>query len=562
MHNLKLLNSEEVKKIHFNQPQLYMMTVATQMMVAIFGRATGKSRFVTSPWLLRNLLEMPRSCGGLIVPSYEGASKIFSEIYKGWGEFGYNENEHYVVGKRPPASWKRAYNAPKKAKDFQNYVSFYNGSGFYILSNRAKHNGSNLDFLGIEEARLCIEDNVKEVALAVRGNEDKFGHFSGHGSMLFVTDMPQSPLESWVLRYRDNVDHDVISAILMIQRAVYELKRQLNEVITDLKEIDEEETAKRKTFLKKQKKLSEKIAAYQENLNELRRNEWYVHEADTLENIHALGIDTILRFMSTLKPYDFQTSVLNVEPSQVEGGFYALLDENKHGYHAGDTLLGRQLASEHKERDCRFDSDLRDDELYIALDYNQSICTIEVGQFDSTNTFKVINDLEVLPPYDLEDLINHFCKYYQHLKTHQVTYYYDSTAFQGKNAVSDIDYATTVIETFNKNGWIVNARYLGGTTTYASRMFIWSKTLKEDDAQALKFRYNIERCKYLAKSMMGARAGTDFKGKTIKVKKDETNKKIDQRTTTHKSEAMDSLWLGIQQDFMMKQIGENFVGIL
>ncbi len=273
-------------KIHYNKPQLSVFATLARITIAIFGRGTGKTEGITALWVLYNMLAMPRSVGGIIVPKYDGVEKIWAGIRKGFEKFGYIENEHYVINVQPPETWEKGFNAP--SKNFKNYVSFYNGAGFYILSANSNHNGSNLDWLVVEECKLIPEDFFRETYLAVRGNEDLFGTFSHHGSLLCVTDRPRDTDEQWIYQFekeyhkpKNKLTIDVINAIHL----------QINELV-----------AKGNEVLANTDAIAKQIATYKMQQNELRKYAVNLVEASTLENIEVLGINKILEYRKTLTP--------------------------------------------------------------------------------------------------------------------------------------------------------------------------------------------------------------------------------------------------------------------
>ena len=503
------MKTSEPKKIHFNPVQLAFFSLLAQLSVVIAGRATGKTEGITATWLYYNIIAMPRSCGGLIVPKYEGAEKILAGIYKGWEKLGWIEGIHYVIGKRPPAHWKqRAFNAPRA--DFKNYISFYNGSGLYILSAKSQHNGANLDYLCCEEARLVPEAFYREIDLTVRGNEDVFGNLSCHGSRLWVTDQPRRPSERWVFNMQSKVsDPELIKGIRMANACLQQL----------MLEHRKEGISKTKLL-----EIERYIAKFKTQLNQLRMGTVYYHFASTLDNIGALGIRTIMNFTRTIKPRDFKISVLNKEVNQIEGGFYPALNPQVHGYY--------------------FDNDADTNRaIDIACDYNHSISCLVAGQ-SFGDEYRVINALNTKPPQSLRGVVKAFCQFYKGHKKKVVNYYYDHTALQGKNAVSDIAFFEQVITAFQQEGWIIVPHYIGAATTYDTRYYLFLDLLTEQNPLLPKFRYNLRNCEDLQISMQRAEASTS-NNKTIKVKKDEKDKSLDQAHTTHNSEALDTLITGI-----------------
>lgn len=484
-----------MKKIHYNRAQLLFKLVRAKVSVAVGGRGGGKSHRITSQFLLDCMLSMPRSVGGLIIPAYTGMEKITSQIYSDWSEHGYEEGLHYVIGTRPPDYWPKGYNAPKK--DYRHYVSFYNGSGFYYLSAKTAHNGSNIDFLGVEEAKLIKEEKYRETALAVRGNEQHFGHLSHHGSILVVTDMPRQGEHDWFMAWEKDHDREAINMIIALVSKLEEAK--------------------------KQKKSTKKLVKYRNQLNELRKLTTFFHRFDALGNIHALGFRYFQVQQKTLTEYDFCISLLNLQPKRVQGGFYPRFSRKNHGYNCGDR------------------SDIQPGlPLSISCDYNSAICCMVVGQHQA-DQFAVVDALHVQEPMFLEHLAEKFIRIYGQRPNRIVYYHFDPQALQGKNALSVRRYADTFAGLLRAAGFNVIMQYHKEIYTHNDRYKFCTELFT--GSLPVQFRYNINRCQWLEKSLNNARA-VDKEGRIQKDKRNETKKELDQRTTTHFSEALDILLLG------------------
>lgn len=529
----------EDNKRHFNPAQLLAFAVFAQQMGIIAGRATGKSGGMTAPFLIQNVLAMPRSAGGLLAPSYANlVEKILPEITIGFERLGFIEGEHYVIGEKPKFK-TLAYRFPRK--NYSHFISFFNGSGIFMLSgDRAVNNGANLDYLAIEEIRLIKQQKYAELMPTLRGNESFFGKLSNHKSSLFVTDMPKYPNEKWVLELIKEVDNEAITRILQIQKRLQVLY---------------EEYQDEKTLPYRKRQLEKTCKTLEEGLNLFRKKTPFLVKADTLTNIHALGIQTIKNFKRTLSEYDYRTSVLNEEITTNEESFYTAFNPTYEG-HAYEAMnynftdkLGIQL---HKhERDCRWDADLNIHKpLIIGFDYNHLVKPMVVVQIQG-NVFKVLNALHVEgkevdgnKPQTMKDLVKKFCHYYRFHKDKTVRYHFDSSARQGKNADSIIEFHQTIRNTFDELGWQVEIAYHKQASRYKERFDIYIAMMTHSNSGLPYFRYNKSNCEWLEKSMLNTRLRLNSKGEIEKDKREEKNNRLDQRTRPHYSEALDMVVMG------------------
>lgn len=494
-------HSANYEIVHHNQPQIDFLLTDGAICCLIFGRGTGKTEGCTAPWLLDRLLAMPRCTGGLLIPDYANGEKILSHIWKYWDRLGFTEGEDYMIGVEPPENWPKGFNQPKKK--FDRYVTFKNGSGFYILSSKTKHNGSDLDFLAVEEARLIPEIKFREIDLAVRGNTEYFGHLYQHHSRLFVTDRPRTPEEKWVEKYELMHNHELSQSIKTLHVEAIRLETKAERAEIDTKAIEYITRANRLRNL----------------INELRKNNVYYAEASTFDNVHALGFKTILQFYRTLSRRDFEISVLNKKNLMTDSAFYPYFSET----HKIEIKLDESS------------------ELDIAFDYNHAINSMVIGQ--QVGNYYFVQAMHVKHPFNLSDLVAKFAKYYESNKVKRVNYYFNHTALQGKNAISNVTFKEQIVNQLIAKGWRVIERYSGQATSHDSRYEFFNKLFAEVDKSMPKVRIDIHTGKFLCKSLENAKAGTR-NGRTIKVKTDESNPNIDQATTTHYSEAFDDLIIG------------------
>lgn len=492
-----------VSRIHLNPAQLYNKAVDARISVNVCGRGTGKTEGITGPWLLDRLTAMPGCVGGLMIPDYKVEEKILSGVYLCFEQFGFKRGVHYNVGTTPPAHFKRGRRFPEK--DFAHFVSFYNGSGFYILSARAKHNGSNLDFLAVEEGKLIPEQRFRETVLAVRGNEDVFGKLYQHKSILIVSDMPR-PWEKehdWFLQFRQKSTPNICKQILQIQAILQQDERR-----ADAEEL-------------------------RNLVKELRKRAVSFNTASTLDNIHALGLNYIRTMIASMSKADIATSVLNLEARQGGNAFYPLWSEKKHGYRIGYHLP-------HDDRNWLTDKDyFATEPIHIAADYNQAISCLTIGQLQLGN-LKIINSLYVLAPLDLKDLARKFDDYYKNSPCRIVYYHFDRTARQGRSAISAMRFHESFTQELQSLGWTVIEQMFYNQFTYQDKYRLWALLLRMG-----KISFNLENCHYLNLSIQNTRCYQDESGALKKDKSGEKKPQLDQRLQTHFGEAADSLIEGL-----------------
>ncbi|MGB4775701.1 MAG: hypothetical protein WBP45_11040 [Daejeonella sp.] len=523
---LESLEDKTYRRLHYNKPQLRSMLVGANEETAVWGRGTGKSTGLIAPQSINCIFKMPRSRGVFVGETYlQLLERTLPPVIQGWEEMGYKRDLDFWVRKTPPKSFEvpNAHIGPLTA---DHSITWRNGTVISLISQDrpGTSNGMSVDWIMGDEAKLLNKQRLdEELAPTNRGNERYFRHVPEHHSTLFASDMPTSPKGKWLLERKEQMDVEQIKLILSVQLAIYE--------------------ARKAGKLKKVKQLLQ-------YWDELRSTAVYYSEASTLENIEVLGVKFIRRLKRTLPDLVFQTAVLNQPLTQVENGFYAYFDDDLienggHCYHDIDYAevdkhelwLPNSYYAPWKK-----DSDLDTSRpLSIALDYNASINPLVVGQrFGQYLRFQ--NALYVCHPMRLKDVIKEFCKYYKGYPTQEVNYFYDHTSV-GTNSSSDISYSDEVRDLLEKEGWHVRMNYIGQALSHHSRYILWGYGLKGDDKRFLQPRFNKGNTTYLQLSMQQAgtkQVGSDFK----KDKGEERKLQLDQRVTTHFSDAGDTLFVG------------------
>jgi hypothetical protein len=530
------MESNEPKRLHFNLPQLYYYLVQAHITVLLWGRATGKTQGPGAMFTMNNALSMPRSLGGIVTTTYDKhLTMVLPALVQGWAAFGYQENVHYFVRKFPPPNFfpDEPYRAPKKS---DHYIPWYNGSGLLLFSldRPSLSVGASIDYLYGDEARLFKKNAINEVILTVRGNAEHFGHLSQHGSILFTTDLPKDSGGNWLFDYVEQMDKEAIDLILALQVKIMQVQQLYN----DLNK-------------KQQVKADRQIQRFNDYINDLRKGLVHVSFASTLDNVHALGIDVIKRFKRMLSDIEFQVSVLSKRLKQVEKGFYALLDGERHYYDAGNhsymDSLELDYLRDNVHKDSRWDSDTNPYEpLDMGCDYNFAISSVVVGQM-KLNMLEIQNVLYVEHPQQLKDLVKQFASYYRHHQCKIVNYHYDHTALQGRNATSDIRYCDEVANCLEFEGWQVNRHYFGQAMSHQSRYMMFAKLFSGDDPNLPKLGFNRANTEILFNLMQ--ETGTVQRGNLFqKDKSSEKDKNLKPHEQTHLTEAWDMLVTGMCLD--------------
>lgn len=438
------------KKIYFNKPQRLTQLIGANTTVIVAGRRTGKTDSIAAPFVLRNMQRMPGSTGGIVVPTFKhGLTNTLPGLLAAWKRWGFLQGIHYVVGRKPPKSFKRPIIEPN---DYEHVISFYNGSIAVIISQDrpGSSNSLTLSWLLVDEAKFIDYQKLKDETLPANGGiKSYFGKHSFNHSIMILSDMPQTQKGSWFLHYRDKMDDELIKTI---EGTVYEIWRT-KERIRSLNARGEQVPPYLKGYLRR----------LDTSLNKMRSVAVYYREYSSIENLQLLGENYIKQMKRDLTPLTFQTSILCQRIGIAKDGFYSSMKE-AHKYDASDFQYLDSLGFENFDPaaiDCRADADVDPDApICIGMDYNANINWIVAGQ-PKGRRLNVIKSFYVKFERKIPALVDDFCRYYAEHRNKTVVFYYDATALGSNYAVNEQDFRWVIAHEFERHGWQVEAVYIG-----------------------------------------------------------------------------------------------------
>ena len=437
------------KRIYFNKPQRLTQLIGANTTVIVAGRRTGKTDSIAAPFVLRNMQRMPGSTGGIVVPTFKhGLTNTIPGLLAAWKRWGYVEGLHYVVGKKPPKSFRQPIIDPK---DYEHVISFYNGSVAVIISQDrpGSSNSLTLSWLLVDEAKFIDYAKLKDETLPANGGiKSYFGKHSFNHSIMILSDMPQTQKGSWFLHYRDKMDPELIATI---EATVYEIWRT-KERIRTLNAKGEPVPPYLKGYLRR----------LDRDLNKMRSVAVYYREYSSIENLQLLGENYIKQMKRDLTPLTFQTSILCQRIGIAKDGFYSSMREG-HKYDANDNQYLDTLGFDYdfSALDSRADKDIDPDApICIGMDYNANINWIVAGQ-PRDRRLNVIKSFYVKFERKIPALVEDFCRYYASHRNKTVVFYYDATALGSNYAVNEQDFRWVVVHEFERQGWRCEAVYLG-----------------------------------------------------------------------------------------------------
>ncbi len=470
------------RRVQLNLPQVAFANSQKKQTYLEWGRSTGKSTVIA--WRKKDIVKfMPRSKTGLVGQDYQQLmTRTLPSTIEGLELLGFKKDIHYFFGKRPPKEWRwpEAFQPPL---NYENYFSFYNGTGFQLISLDKPDSGRGLNLdavIGDESALFNIDKLGNNVLTSNRGNIDRFKHTWLHHSLLFCSSTPTTLNGRWF--------------------------------------INQEQNAKK----------------YPEDILYMIANSQY--------NAHNLGADFFKQNKRLLTDLIYNAEIMCIRPGKVQTGFYPTFDETKHTHYGGNDNYIFSISYDSEEMrnsNCNFDADLnKDAPIDVAFDYGSKINCVAAGQ-DNNKQYTVLNGLFVKSPLLITDLVQKFCDYYSNHRKKEVNYYYDHTAVY-RNAASNSTFADEVTAKFEANGWKVNRIYVGQAPFHSTKYLFFGMLFSGESANLPHVSYNKNNCKNLIISMQQAGAKEGPKG-TEKDKRPEHRANAVDEETTHFSDAGDTL---------------------
>ena len=534
------------QKVYLNDIQQELMYIGAKDSIVVGGRAIGKGP-MHAQWNLRNFQRMPGSITGFVSPNAKRAlTNTLPSMLVHWEKWGFKRDVHWCIGHKPP----KKFGWPEpifKPENYENVLSFYNGSiGFIISQDRqGTSNSHSFDALDIDEAKFVDFEQLKDETFpANRGNRQHFGHKSYHHGMLITSDMPLTKKGSWFLDYQNKCDQETIDLIRGIVYEIWKVKERVRLLQSEGKPVPEYT----KGYL----------TQLNRDLCKLRSVAVYYREAPTLYNLAVLGEAFISQLKRDLPPLTFQTSVMCKRVAISRDGFYNSLTERNY-YSA--TNFGYLDSLEYQFDKIKEPSSLMDADvssmhpICIAFDFNSNINWLVAGQVVDGRNMRVLKSFFVKYERKLVELVGDFCKYYRNHKRKEVVFYYDSTALSSNYAVNDEDFRWVIIEAFRNQGWEVNDVYIGKPMHHMEKQLLINRMLQgKANRHLLINRENNEDLIISIQTAGVYNGGKDKRGEKLAETEED---KLESRTDG--SDAFDTLAIGCER-FLQQTVELGYVG--
>lgn len=481
----------EYKTLKYNAAQAISAACAPHFKhcLNLWGRGTGKTTDLGRD-LRDTVLSMPRSVGAFVAPSYKFfLTKNIPSLIQGLEMHGMYEDLHYFVGKKPPKSWKwdKPYQPPT---GFEHFIWFYNGAGIHLISQDVKGDGRafNLDYIRSDESALLSKSILDEtVDPALRGSHRTAFEKSPYwGSVRHSSSMPTTLKGRWLFDMENPEKYDPKTTKVIKANCLVNLQNLMPGYLED---------RKGKTI-----------------------------------------------------PWIFDAEYLNKRPKQVENGFYALLDEDKHGYTAHDYTYYKDRK---QQETCQGDDDILPEQpLILGIDWGAVINSMVVCQ-RTQEEFRALKSMYVLGDEmkTQDDLADDFTRYYA-THPHKVVFlWYDNTG-NVRTGNTRRTRAQQFAQRLRSKGWTVRLMTKGGTNPdHDKKHKLWEDIFQETNPKLPRFRINTANARDLLVAMQNTQVAAGRNGETKKDKSSERRlRSKDRHLATDLTDAIDAPVYGIYRD--------------
>lgn len=467
--------------------QLILEMAPQRIRATQVGRGGGKSTGAALD--IKNVtFDMPRSKNFILAETYNQAlTRTLPSTIKALGMIGLKKDLHFFVNRMPPKSWKweMSFEPPLDPK---HSIFFYNGTCWDLLSQDTNSRGGNYSSGMCDEAQDIDQGKFEaQVIPTMRGEYNRFKDCKTYRRLSLYCSMPRIRRAEWIFQYE---------------------------------------------------KLAEQFP-----------EEYLWITGPSKINAHNLPPDWFKDQKRILMPSEYDIEIENIRPKKVIGGFYPHFDDRLHTYvkfnndylegiidnNNGYNVDSFSNMTSQQDADVNFNQPLE-----ISMDYGAWFNGIVTGQ-ETSRDFRFLSAMSINENDRFEDLLNKWCTYYRFHKAKTVYYWYDHTAVT-RDARSET-YPDIVKRVLYSFGWTVVDMYIGQQPSHDDRYRFMGYIYKGDRPELPTVSLNRHHCKYLIISLNGANVKQGRNG-FEKDKADEKKHEIDQRTTTHFSDAHDTLLMG------------------
>lgn len=467
-----------MSNVYWNPKQLAFLQAIRPYKMFLGGRGSGKTT-TEGGEQYRAMAEMPKSRGFLASSTYaQLLNSTLPAVESKWAQMGLVEGDDYVVGIRPPKSFDKCLDEPRK---YENVVSFANGRRIQLMSMDRPdlQRGGTFTDGALDEAALVSHEHVTKVMIpSLRGFVREF-NTPLRGMFRAYTSIPWKPSGYWTLEYEDKA------------RATPGM--------------------------------------------------YFWQEANAYDNIDVLGQDYLTRLEAELPYLEFLVEVMNQRVRKVNDAFYHKFDPDKHTYSVRYLYdAGERGIVTNGTMDPHYSAtEVLDLSFDFSGYFNCATAWQEGNITDGRTRRKAEYCLHQFYVKSTEgkvaELVDKVCAHYINHKFKMVRLWGEPRGHDPK-ADTPRTMFQQIQDRFIRNGWTVEIRVRPGQVkAHKERNYFMNETLAETNGAMPIIRFNEVTCKDAIISMQVTSMKHDFQ----KDKGSESDRAFPQEHAPHFTDTVD-----------------------
>jgi hypothetical protein len=540
-----------LKKLSLNKIQTQSIIFDAKDETNVEGRGSGKSNKIG--WkILRAYRHMPR---GIVLIAGQTFVQLLTRTLPATFSFlernGIFKDVHYVLGKRPPKSWKTPYEAPLK---YDNYITFNNG--FSIMLGSQDRDGScrGPSVQGVigDEALTLDKDQIdNEVVPTNRGNDEFFRHLHFNHFWHFSSSMPIDPESKWLLEHSKYYMEEAGIDVIGIWKRVVKMQIDLIDMTNP------------KDFAAQWNEISRVRKTMAHFISSKGRLFMFGNAMDNLTNV---GLNFFRETRDNMTYLSFLVEIMNMVMDKVEDCYYQLQEDKQIYYDSYDYSYVDKLDYEFKQVAdktslCDLDCN-KNKPIDVVFDWGGRISCLLIMQTGLNGRDNFINEFFVKPELGnvmIDDVIDKFCNYYR-LNNDKTIFFYRDRYGDIKHANNSRSYNEQAIAKLMSNGWsVIPIVHAGIEPPQHDKYLLWCNILRENNPKFPKIGINGNKCKNLILSMNNTRV-IEKDNKFQKDKSSERSLVIPQEEATHFGDAADKI-IWTKYNETLKSFPSTFIPI-
>lgn len=517
--------STRMEAHYMNNAQVRATMVDANVLIAEFGRATGKTEGVFGPRLIRVADSMPGEVSFLVHKTY---AALFTNVWPNiQGYFSrpildgrrtmLEEGKDYIVGaSKIPKHFKR----PRRPIAYPKHsVLMRNGHHFQLVSSDQPESvaGQSGVHAFIEEMKHQKGEKLKtRLFPALRGSPAATRMSPYYQGITGVSDTARVDLgeDNWFEEYEKQIKPELIDEIVTVahhvNRAIHDIYKAEDIARNEKNPIALEAV---RLQIEKQKRL---VELWQPRLNDMRRNATYYMRASSFANKDILGPKFFKTQLDSMTMDEFLVAICAIRHKAVVNRFFVNYSPSVHEFEDSykyESIMRMDLKEQFRLTSFYLKHYKPHEELLLGYDPG-NFSSLVVAQEKTDRDTRILKEFTVYAPYDQTDLARDFNDFFGDASNKHIKLYYDRA---GNKRREDAERITTDAKILQRElesyGFTVELMNEGQPVIYYWQQYKLLQFLFADKSNAVpRIRIDKNECPNLCSSiMLSPRTYTDGK---------------------------------------------------